>query len=457
VKAVDARRPRTRPRSLRRDLALGLSAGLCLFWLLAMAAAAQIVRHELEEIFDSALRQTAERILPLAVIELINDEEAPGTRQVSAVGPRREGQITYVVRERDGRIVLASDDADLAVFGRPLAEGFHTVNDHRIYARYAVSGTYRIEVAEPFSYRREARWETIGFMFLPLLLLLPASLIGIALFTRARLAPVAALSAEVAGRDASDLSALTTPGLQEELAPIRDAVDRLMARLARTLEAERAFTANAAHELRTPVAAVLAQTQRLVAEAPEGPLRQRALTIETELKRLARLAEKLLHLSRAEGGGVLAGIECDMALILALVAEDFFRAGHGERLRLALPEGGARMRVDPDAFAILARNLIENALIHGDAAAPVEVKLSFGGTLTVANAGPAVPADRLARLTDRFERAGSTASGSGLGLAIAAAIAKGTGAALTLASPAPGRNDGFEARFQPQAPPATAR
>ncbi|MFC0217807.1 ATP-binding protein [Pseudochelatococcus lubricantis] len=440
------------PRSLRRDLALGLSLGLCAFWLMAMAAAAQIVGHELEQIFDAALRQTAERILPLAVIEQANSGEAPATRHISTVGPHREGQITYVLRDRDGRIVLASEDADLAVFAQPLAEGFHNVNDHRVHARFAVSGTYRIEVAEPLSYRREARRETIGFMFLPLLLLLPASLAGIAVFTRARLAPVAALSAEVAGRDASDLSALSTPGLQEELVPIRDAVNRLMTRLARTLEAERGFTANAAHELRTPMAAVLAQTQRLLAEAPEGPLRQRALTIEAELKRLARLAEKLLHLSRAEGGGVLAGADSDVAPILALVGEDFARAGHGGRLRLALPEGGARLRIDPDAFAILARNLIENALTHGDPATPVEVRLSTGGTLTVTNAGPVIPAETLTRLTTRFERAGSRGSGSGLGLAIAAAIARGTGAALTLASPAPGRHDGFEARFTPCAP-----
>lgn len=449
MSAPEIASPAGRPPSLRRDLAVGLSLGLSLFWLLAMITAGFVVRHELEEIFDAALRQTAERILPLAVIEQINAEDAPTSRQISALGPPMTGQITYVLRGRDGRIALFSDDADLAVFAQPLAEGFHTVNDHRIYARSAVSGAYQIEVAEPFSYRREARLDTIGSMFLPLVLLLPASFFGIALFTRARLAPVAALSVEVAGRDASDLSPLTTPGLQLELEPIRTAVDRLMARLSRTLDAERSFTANAAHELRTPVAAVLAQTQRLVAEAPEGPLRQRAQGIEAELKRVARLAEKLLHLSRAEGGGVLADIASDMAPILSMVAEDFLRAGHGGRLRLTLPEGGASLRIDPDAFAILARNLIENALIHGDSAEPVEVTLAPDGGLTVSNAGPVIPPEVLSRLTARFERAGSISGGSGLGLAIAAAITRGTGATLTLTSPAPGRSDGFEARFRP--------
>lgn len=444
----------TRPRSLRRDLALGLSLGLSVFWLLAMLTAGLVVRHELREIFDAALRQTAERILPLAVIEQINADDATATRRVLAIGSQSEAQITWVLRDAAGTIVLFSDDADLAVFAAPLSEGFHTVSDHRIYARLAVSGAYRIEVAEPLSYRREAQFETIGAMILPLFLLLPASFFGIALFTRARLRPVAALSVEVAGRDASDLTPLTTPGLQAELVPVRAAVDRLMSRLSRTLAAERSFTANAAHELRTPVAAVLAQTQRLVTEAPDGPLRQRAQGIEAELKRLARLAEKLLHLSRAEGGGVLSETAQDMVPILAMVAEDFARAGESGRLRLTLPEGPALSRIDPDAFAILARNLIENALIHGDPAEPVAVTLAPDGALAVRNAGPVVPADTLAELTTRFKRADSMASGSGLGLTIAAAIAEGTGARLVLKSPMPGRDDGFEARFQPPQIPA---
>lgn len=258
---------------------------------------------------------------------------------------------------------------------------------------------------------------------------------------------MAALSAEVAGRDASDLAPLTTAGLQAELMPIRDAVNRLMAHLARTLEAERNFTANAAHELRTPVAASLAQTQRLIAEAPDGPLRDRARAIEAELQRLARLGAKLLDLSRAEGGAVLAPAPRDLAPILDLVVADFTRAG-APRLRLSLP-AAAPSRLDPDAFAILARNLIENALTHGDPAQPVAVTLGADASLRVVNAGPVVPPDQLDRLTRRFERAGSRARGAGLGLAIAASIAEAAGARLVLSSPAPGRNDGFEAALIP--------
>ena len=104
--------------------------------------------------------------------------------------------------------------------------------------------------------------------------------------------------------------------------------------------------------------------------------------------------------------------------------------------------------MDADAFAILARNLIENALKHGAPDRPVAVTLTDGGLLGVTNDGPVVAPETLARLRRPFERGVTAATGSGLGLAIAEAIAAGTGTELELRSPAPGRSCGFEARVQ---------
>ena len=104
--------------------------------------------------------------------------------------------------------------------------------------------------------------------------------------------------------------------------------------------------------------------------------------------------------------------------------------------------------VDPDALAILMRNLIENALKHGAANQPVEVHLTIEGVLRVINAGPIVPAEDMQHLTERFVRSKTLASGSGLGLAIAQTIALGVGTKLVLYSPAKGREDGFEASLK---------
>ena len=226
--------------------------------------------------------------------------------------------------------------------------------------------------------------------------------------------------------------------------PIQQAVNRLLARLSRALESERSFAANAAHELRTPIAATLAQTQRLVAESPEGPLRQRAMQVAAELKRLTRLAEKLMQLARAEGGAMLAAQPADLVPILQVVLADFARQAQG-RIRALLPQDPVRSRLDPDAFAVLARNLIENALVHGTAAAAITVSLSANGLFSVANDCPAIPPAVLTNLTRRFERADARSPGSGLGLAIVAGIAQGLGQDLILRSPVTPDRRGFEA------------
>ncbi|PVE47402.1 hypothetical protein DDE23_11185 [Pararhodobacter aggregans] len=218
-----------------------------------------------------------------------------------------------------------------------------------------------------------------------------------------------------------------------------------LARLDAAFEAERSFAANAAHELRTPLAGAIAQIQRLKQETQEAPVMARAAAIEETLKRLTRLSERLLQLARAEGGKLRADQPGDLRPVARLLVDDLGRAAPG-RLLLSLPEGPVLSTLDPDAFGIVLRNLIDNALRHGTPGAPVQVILTEGAELSVANPGPVVAPEVLARLTDRFARA-SSGDGSGLGLAIVAAIAGRIGGGLTLASPRPGLADGFEARI----------
>jgi two-component system OmpR family sensor kinase len=122
---------------------------------------------------------------------------------------------------------------------------------------------------------------------------------------------------------------------------------------------------------------------------------------------------------------------------------------------LSLPVDAVMSDLDPDAFAILLRNLVENALRHASPDAPVDVALLPDGTLRVANDGPVLPPDVLGRLMNRFERAGAKVEGSGLGLAIVAAIAERTGSRLVLHSSRPGRDIGFAAEVRLPASTAT--
>ena len=223
----------------------------------------------------------------------------------------------------------------------------------------------------------------------------------------------------------------------------------LLGRLEAAFAAERSFAANAAHELRTPLAGAIAQTQRLQAETRDADARARAAEIEATLKRLTRLSERLLQLARAEGGRLRRDVAADLRPVARLIVDDLARGAEPGRILLALPDSAIMSDLDPDAFAIVLRNLIENAQRHGQAEAPVEVSLANDGTLIVANDGPVVPAEDLARLTHRFERARSDSEGSGLGLAIVATIAERSGSPFELRSPREGRASGFEARLSP--------
>ena len=197
------------------------------------------------------------------------------------------------------------------------------------------------------------------------------------------------------------------------------------------------------------MAAALAQAQRLIIETTDAAVRKRARDIEVALRRLSGLSEKLMQLARAEGGRLHGAEPVDTGTILRMIVDELgANVGGAGRAELALPDAPVLARIDPDAFAILTRNLIENALKHGSQTEPVRVTLSMDGLLRVTNAGPAVPQDLLARLLNPFERGHARAQGAGLGLAIAKAIATGTGSSLELISPMEGREDGFEARLR---------
>ncbi len=447
--------------SIHRRISLVLTAGVCFLWMFAALAAGLALREETSEVFDSALQEVAQRVLPLAYTEILNldvdapDDDAP--QKIASVEPHRE-YISYMVRDANGRILLQSHDADPAVFPMVLKAGFVDLNASRFYTESAVQGTIFVTTGERAGHRRGALIDSIKVLLWPLMLLLPLSLAGVWWLVTASLRPLKAFQDEIALRSSANLSPVHARELPAEIRPVAAAVNNLMQRLRRALDSERTFTANSAHELRTPVAAALAQTQRLMAELPPGPAYERACTIESALRRLAILSEKLLQLGKAQGGELLSDAVQDLAPVLGLVLDDAgLRDDRSQRLDIRPPTSGHFYSVmDVDAFAMLARNLIENALKHSAPETPVKIVLSDGGLFSVANECRVIPHETLARLPRPFERGETPADGSGLGLAIVSAIAKGIDSKIEFLSPVPGQSGGLEVRVQlPMRPKAT--
>lgn len=438
--------------SITRRLILTLTVGAATLWLLGALFAIFIVRNELQQTLDGGLRETAERILPLAVDSLADDGDgdvdiAPDYHQ--ATSDDQTEFVVYQVRDPEGGVLIRSHDAPGAGFDAPLADGFATRTPWRIYTTADPRTGLFIQVAELEARRETALLGSIAGMLLPLVLLVPLGALGIWLAVRSGLAPVRRVGEEVSRRDVGNLAPLDIGAAPAELRPMTAAIDSLLQRLRTAFEAERALVANSAHELRTPIAGSLAQTQRLVDELNGHPAKARARRVEDTLHRLSALAAKLLALSRAESGTARVGAATDLLPALRLIVDE--AAGARERpdlITLHLPrDAQLAAPIDIDAFGIVMRNLIENALLHGAPGAPVEISVPRRDIVEVTNAGPLVPNDELAQLTRRFARGDTAAAGSGLGLTIVDTIMRQVGGRLELLSPAPGRSDGFSARL----------
>ncbi|MBX4941099.1 sensor histidine kinase [Rhizobium binae] len=445
--------------SLQTRLALALGLSVTLLWLAAAAVTAHRLGGQMEEVFDDGLKATAQRILPIARHDLREDHQGRDATDYDDNGEDDDGDgrigrearygedVSFIVREQTGQVLLGSKGADASIFPPFTKRGFLRTATHQLYYDTSFDGKLTIAVAEPLDHRTELSRKMLLGLVLPLIVVIPLSLLAIYLAVRRSLRPVRALRQELANRGAQDLSPVTDSGLPTELLPISAGVNQLLDRLTAAFHAERAFAANAAHELRTPVAGAIAQAQRIRSETKEKLTSQRAAEIETTLKRLMRVSEKLMQLARAEGGRLQSDEPSDLRTVLQMVLQDFARAGEG-RISLRVPQAPVLSMLDPDAVGILCRNLIENALKHGALDGKVEVSLQLGGLLSVANDGPILPPDAIDRLMRRFERGNVEIGGSGVGLAIVKAIADRIGADVTIVSPRPARNEGVQVEIK---------
>ncbi|MBW0157043.1 ATP-binding protein [Sedimentimonas flavescens] len=431
------------PRSLQLRLATSVGLLLTALWLTAASLTTIVLRNEMNEVFDSALQETAQRLLPLAIVDIVNREEEGITQRLATIREHDE-YFTYIVRDERGRVLLQSHGADPAIFPAYEGPGFSQNATYRFFHDEALRGSLRISVAEPLTHRAEVAREIQMGLSLPLLIVIPIALLAVLFAVRLSLRPLNQFRSALAARGARDLSPLAGGDLPTEIAPVVETLNGLLTRLEGSFEAERNFASNAAHELRTPLAGAIAQAQRLRAETTDPMARERAGEIESTLKRLTRFSERLMQLARAEGGRLRLDHASDLRAVVRVIAQDIGRAATPERLHLDLPEQPVMSDLDPDILGILSRNLIENALRHGHADAPVEVSLSDTGLLRVANDCAPLDPDTLDRLTRRFERGDTRADGSGLGLTIVAAIAQGIDSPLTIRSPRPGQATGFE-------------
>lgn len=431
--------------TIKKRLVVSLMGLIGAFWIAGVVGAGLVVRHELNEVFDSALRETTGQVIPLALREL---ELKRGGKEVEPdpILSARRGHVHYLLRAPDGTVLVRSHGAPEESLLARLKNGFQNQSGFRYYSRFLKDKRVWVQVAQELIERHEATTGLWLALASPLLALLPIAAVAVWWTVTRATEPISHISDELGSRGGHHLEPVETAGLPGELRPMTDAINTLMLRLKAALEQERAFAANAAHELRNPIASARAQIQVLADKLSGTGEQARAENIASSLGQLGRRIEKLLQMSRAEAGLGHSRERADLNLIIDLLVDEYARR----------PDAGVRIRVekassrpcwvamDQDALAIVLRNALENAVVHGSRTSPIEIRVNADRSVRVINDCAPIAAESLAELKNRFSRGEKRNSGTGLGLAIVDTLVRQAGGSVDLLSPPPEKTEGFE-------------
>jgi two-component system sensor histidine kinase QseC len=426
-----------RPISLQTRLLAGVLGALLLVWAAAALMTWREARHELDELLDAHLAQAAALLVVQQIREAPegDDDHAVDAPVLDRYAPRVAFQVFH-----EGRLALRSSNAP----GEPLAEGREGFSDRRVagapWRVFTAIGAERdvtVHVAERRDSRAEILRGLLQGLLQPLGLALPLLALLAGASVRGALRPLRRLAEHLGRRGADDLRPVTLPGAAAEIATVMQSLDALFARIAGLLEGERRFTADAAHELRTPIAIIRAQAQVAWA-ATDDEERHRALRATLEgCDRAGRLVGQLLTLTQLEARGGLSSDAPSVdlhALARRELADAAPRALAREQALELEAQPGVAMRGDETLLEVLLRNLVDNALRYAPRGAAVRVSVESKdgrARLVVEDGGPGLPDAELARLGERFFRPGGQgASGSGLGWSIVRRIAAVHGLAV---------------------------
>jgi two-component system sensor histidine kinase QseC len=437
--------------SMRGRLLALLLTVVAVAWAAVAALTYSDARREIDALLDAHLAQAARLLIAQSGHELeeIDLEDAYQDSPYSQA-------VAFQVWEHGRRLALKSVNAPShrlsnadSGFSEEMAGPIHW----RVYSGWDPGHEVLVQVAEDHGSReRIARRISLNTLA-PLLIVLP--LLGLAIWwvVGRGVRPLRLLATELAARGPQDLAPLAPRPMPDEVAGVASRLDRLFTRIRESLESERRFTSHAAHELRTPVAAIRAQAEVARTTADSA---QRIAALDHVIEacdRAARLVEQLLLLARADEAKIESNAKpCRLDALAQSVLAELVPAALRQDTVLSLEAAGAMTAAgEPALLDALLRNLVDNALRHGGAGGRVSVTVTRDGrevVVRVEDAGPGVPDAEIGRLGQRFYRAaGARGTGSGLGLSIVARIVELHRGTLRFARAASGQGFTVEVRL----------
>ncbi|MFN9449915.1 MAG: sensor histidine kinase [Rubrivivax sp.] len=423
--------------SIQRRLLAALAVTGLLWSLAAIVAVSLVVRHEVDEVLDQGLKEAAEIIY--GVFQLNPALMAPGSRGTLPAPPHLE-QLVWQLLDAQGHVLLRSHRAPSQPLLPAQQEGFVHTPGWRVYALPAPAAALppaapagTLAVAHPDRERREARHEALLYPAVATTLIGLLALVWLRHRTRRELQPLFDLAEQVRHHDPLGRAPSLPPATRDELAPVHDAIDELSQRLAQRVAREQAFSAHAAHALRTPLATVvanLAAAQQRVEDPQTRALLQRS---RQATHRLRSVVSALLTLFRSGSQPSIQPVS--LSTLVSQLPFDMLQVHVSE----GAPPAGQEPRqllVDPDLLSAALANLLDNAQRHKAQHVWIEGDSTpdDGYRITLCDDGDGMDDAQRARLQSALDSEDYAAL-PGLGLMLADLVARAHGGRCRLSPP----------------------
>ena len=429
--------------SLRLRLILIFSLLALLTWCSASVVAWMMTRHNINEVFDTQQMLFAKRLATTDLGDLLANQQArslPKTKKMLDHGKRGEQEddaLAFAIFSHDGRMLLNDGENGedfLFVDGKRKGDS----DNWRLVWLSSPDGRYRIVVGQEWDYRHDMALGMVTGQLVPWLITLPILMLLIALMVGRELKPLREVAASLRQRAPDDATPLNTRQVPSEVRPLVDALNTLFTRINSLLVRERRFTSDAAHELRSPLAALRVQTEVVQLAGDDVPMREHAVNnLTVGIDRATRLVDQLLTLSRLDSLADLHDLtQVDWCQLVPMTLAELDRQAHTSGITLHYQQQGEPPVLSGQQLllSLLVRNLVDNAIRYTPAGGSVTVTLGQR-QLTVEDDGPGVTAEHLDRLGERFYRPpGQEQTGSGLGLSIVQRIASLHGLRVSFAN-----------------------
>ncbi len=414
-----------------KSIRLRLLVSLLALWTTVCAAFALVAlersQHEVEELLDAELAQTARMLRRIALAGRLSEVQKAVSQSMTPIGHPYETKISFQLWDGDHLVgMFGAAPTDRLAQEEGYADREIGATKWRVFGLPSPDGNHDLYVAQDYSIRQELVHYLTMHALQPILWSLPVVVLLIGVAVSDGLKPLVGLARAVKGRSARRLDPIDEAGVPVEIRPVISALNSLMEQLRQTLAAERRFAADASHELRTPLAVIRTHAQ-IARRSRDGDERNEALdNVALGVDHATRLVSQLLTLSRIGSQNAdEEAVPTSVALTVPQIVENKRDGAIAKSIDLRCEldaDDSFLVNLPAPALAVLVGNLVDNAVKYTPPGGRVDVSARRGNgrvLLTVTDSGPGIAAGERDRVFDRFYRpAGQSEPGAGLGLSI---------------------------------------